>query len=162
MPAEHSWPLKIKLDVAVCPRCAGGHQTLEFRRFELGDATYTHWSYCPATGEPLLYSMKSPEKRKPDKFSVQWMPMGNGISPVPDRLLPDNKAPVGVGVCNAPVPYPAKGKGLWKVYCTECGGASACAAFGNPLDPRTVTIVCKRKEARTMVANESNPNPETK
>jgi hypothetical protein len=46
-----------------CPRCGAEHRELPIKK--LSKPTYdefTHWSVCPATGDPVLFSFKSGQK----------------------------------------------------------------------------------------------------
>jgi len=148
---KHAWPITAKIRMQVCPRCGESHGEVEFRRFELGDAQFTHWAYCPATGEPLLLSMTPDARGEPTKFRVRWVGGGCGIRPrqVDAKFIdgrdvetpPDEK---GNPCCKVDIPYPAKELGAWKVECTECLARITVMATGHLDDPKSVQMPCQR------------------
>lgn len=48
----------LQRDLVGCPRCAGAHPGLGYRRFtrvaDPAAARFPFWALCPVTGEPLL------------------------------------------------------------------------------------------------------------
>lgn len=151
-PPKSAWPLTLSIDVDMCPRCAGRHDNVEFMRFELGDAQYTHWAYCKATGEPLLLDMRRRGVREPDKFWVRFMAIARAASPTANPAYPDGvdvvpEIKAGNPSCKCVLPYPATGFGAWKVECTECGARLGCTATGRSDDPRSITIPCQGRKS---------------
>lgn len=37
-----------------CARCDRNHDRVEFRKFKVPCQDWTHWGFCPNTGEPIL------------------------------------------------------------------------------------------------------------
>lgn len=144
----------LSLEVSVCPRCAANHGDVEFRTFALGDASFTHWGYCPATGEPLLVSLKRREGDREAKFWVRFEGTGKKAQHPANPRFPDGVdigAPPADGSpsCVCRLPYPAKEIGAWKVQCTECGAKVGCTAAGRADDPRSITILCGKPRGAT-------------
>jgi hypothetical protein len=142
----------VQLDVVLCRRCAGSHEKVEFRIFELGDQVFTHWGYCPATGEPLLLDLRT-HKGVPSEqrgFVTEWLAAPAGAkAPPEDPDYPNGKLiePLGVAAstpaCLLELPYPAPGVGHWKVTCLRCHAKVAVRTAGRKDDPHSVRVVCK-------------------
>ena len=148
-PSPKRWPLTVTINLDLCPRCGEPHGETEYRRFDLGDPQFTHWSYCPATGEPLLVNMARRQVKKPDKFWVRWVGAGRKATQKPDPRYPhgvdvDPGIPDGQPSCKVQLPYPATEVGAWKVECTECKVRIACTAAGRTDDPRSILLPCKK------------------
>jgi hypothetical protein len=43
-----------------CARCGRNHERVEFRKFKVPCADWTHWGFCPNTGEPILLQYDGP------------------------------------------------------------------------------------------------------
>lgn len=146
--STNQWPEVITRSVNLCPRCGGVHQNVEFKVFQLGDPDFTHWSFCEASGEPLLLDMKETCKTR-SKFDVKFISTGrsntrptNPAYPDGTRVeLPDSVKPK----CVAELPYPSPSSeiGAWRVECLACGSSLACWASGCADDPRSIELPCK-------------------
>ena len=49
--------------------------------------------------------------------------------------------------CKIDLPYPAKGLGLYRIVCLDCGFTIAVTTAGRADDPRSVRIPCKERKA---------------
>lgn len=43
-----------------CARCGRNHDRVEFKKFQVPCASWTHWGFCPNTGEPILLQDDGP------------------------------------------------------------------------------------------------------
>jgi len=48
------------IPLANCARCGRNHERVEFRKFLVPCLAWTHWGFCPNTGEPVLLAHDGP------------------------------------------------------------------------------------------------------
>lgn len=98
----------------------------------------------PATmGKPIMITFEKPSQQ----FRVQWIDGGMSPSCPPDPAYPHGiqlnlsggKSPA----CEAKLPHPAKGIGVFVITCQLCHLRVACTTAGRVDDPVSVLMPCK-------------------
>lgn len=76
------------LPVLGCARCGEDHAVVAFKAFERppvddgeGNTLFTHWGYCPRTGDPILMYGYNPERGE------VYRGIFGGIATAPDPAL---------------------------------------------------------------------------
>lgn len=70
--------------VTGCARCGGEHESVEWHRFQdKPSGRHTHWGTCPTTGDPILQTSFSSDRRE------ECMAILNQIWDLEEKLLDD-------------------------------------------------------------------------
>lgn len=48
------------IPLTYCARCGRNHERVKFKKFAVPCGEWTHWGFCPNTGEPVLLKHDGP------------------------------------------------------------------------------------------------------